>query len=237
VIIEETKRERRVMKHVYQKNKNVSYGYLITCLFLLIIVILFSENVCAGGDEAFFIDEKGNVGIGTNEPKAALDVNGKVIAHELEVRGDINSAGTVKVKKIAGDGSALTVWDESIILFLVPKGGIIAWYPGEQYVEKRQDGKTEIKAPEGWAICDGSDGTPDLTNRFIRGTRSADDAGKTGGTEEHNHKGATGIPSSKFKKGSTSLSRWTSPHTDHRHAIEADTNLPPYIFLVYIMKL
>jgi hypothetical protein len=208
-------------------------GLVIGIISLIALVVLAgnSPHLKAVGD-ALFIDEKGNVGIGTNEPKDALDVNGKVRAHELEIEGNINSAGTVKAKKIELDGSELTVALESIKLFLVPKRGIIAWFPKPE--DQQGNG---LKAPDGWAICDGSDGTPDLTDRFIRGTGSAKEVGKTGGTEEHNHNGKTGPPSGHFKKGSTIGSRWSAPVTGHFHSIKADSNLPPYIVLVYIMKL
>lgn len=66
------------MKDIWQKNKNVFYGYLITCLVSLVIVILFSGNVCAEGDDALFIDKNGNVGIGKTAPGAALDINGRI---------------------------------------------------------------------------------------------------------------------------------------------------------------
>jgi hypothetical protein len=39
---------------------------------------------------------------------------------------------------------------------------------------------------QGWAICDGSNGTPDYRKKFIR-VGGAGDAGKTGGTECHTH--------------------------------------------------
>lgn len=87
------------MKHVNRKNKDLSYVSLvmIACLFSLAIIILFSGNVSAEGDYALFIDEKGNVGIGTNNPTTTLDVN-----------------GTIKAKKFNGYGT-------------IPIGGIIMW--------------------------------------------------------------------------------------------------------------
>ncbi len=38
--------------------------------------------------------------------------------------------------------------------------------------------------PDDWHLCDGLAGTPDLTDRFIRGTTLQDDIGDEGGTEE-----------------------------------------------------
>lgn len=41
------------------------------------------------------------------------------------------------------------------------------------------DGKKEI--PTNWHICDGTAGTPDLSGKFIKGTTTKTDVGKTGG--------------------------------------------------------
>ena len=41
-----------------------------------------------------------------------------------------------------------------------PKGMITPYYPPDPY---------NIVAPKGWSICDGTNGTPDLRGRFIRG--------------------------------------------------------------------
>jgi hypothetical protein len=41
--------------------------------------------------------------------------------------------------------------------------------------------------PEGWALCDGTNGTPDLRGRFIRGATDAEPAGTRGGSRAHNH--------------------------------------------------
>ena len=42
--------------------------------------------------------------------------------------------------------------------------------------------------PDGWALCDGSNGTPDLRNRFVLGVGAAEYLGKTGGAQKHRHK-------------------------------------------------
>ena len=52
---------------------------------------------------------------------------------------------------------------------LTPPGGIIMW-----------SGATNA-IPEGWALCDGSNGTPDLRDRFIVGAGGSYNVGDTGG--------------------------------------------------------
>lgn len=43
--------------------------------------------------------------------------------------------------------------------------------------------------PESWALCDGSNGTPDLRDRFIVGAGGAYDEGQLGGSLTHTHVG------------------------------------------------
>lgn len=47
-------------------------------------------------------------------------------------------------------------WIKELLDSYIPIGTIIMWNGG--------------KVPPGWAICDGKNGTPDLTNRFIKGS-------------------------------------------------------------------
>ena len=54
--------------------------------------------------------------------------------------------------------------------FLMPSRGIIMW------------SGTAADIPAGWALCDGTGGTPDLTDRFILGAGKAYQPGATGGT-------------------------------------------------------
>jgi hypothetical protein len=41
--------------------------------------------------------------------------------------------------------------------------------------------------PDGWALCDGENGTPDLRDKFIYGWTDGVDPGDTGGTVSHLH--------------------------------------------------
>lgn len=49
--------------------------------------------------------------------------------------------------------------------------------------------------PNGWALCDGNDGRPNLQDRFIIGAGSHYPIGQIGGNEFHNHD-ATTLPHS-----------------------------------------
>lgn len=72
--------------------------------------------------------------------------------------------------------------------FTVPQGGIIMW------------SGTVASIPVGWALCNGSSGTPDLRDRFIVGAGGTRAPGVAGGAASgttssagaHSHSGATG---------------------------------------------
>lgn len=51
----------------------------------------------------------------------------------------------------------------------LPRGTVVMWY-----------GRPS-KIPSGWSICDGSNGTPDLRNKFIMGAGASVEIGATGG--------------------------------------------------------
>ncbi len=72
----------------------------------------------------------------------------------------------------------------------IPSGGIIMWSGSADSI------------PEGWALCDGGNGTPDLRNRFVVGAGDEYSVNSTGGQKEvtlsvdqmpsHNHTAQTG---------------------------------------------
>lgn len=103
----------------------------------------------------FSDDKKGirNIGATTDNllveyPKTAI----KAGDYSLEV--DKEKGLTLKQK----DKTLLNLSDpESMYRQCLPIGSIIMWYGDRN------------KKPEGWAICDGSNGTPDFTQKFPRG--------------------------------------------------------------------
>ncbi len=122
--------------------------------------------------------------------------------------------------------------------FGVPKGTILPWYPTGEFIFglDSESEKTTILAPDGWAICDGQMGTPDLRGRFIRGTNEYSDAGNPGGAKQHSH-GCTDKPSRTQTIHSGAGRQHTMPVSEHTHDMSEAEHLPEFIWVVYIMKL
>lgn len=134
----------------------------------------------------------------------------------------------------------------------IPVGGIIIWSGAADAV------------PEGWALCDGQNGTPDLRNRFVLGGGGTREVGENGGEETHTLTTAE-MPShshSEYKylgQNRTGLTEVTVParsvntqlnyalndatmwrgtgYTNSSGSGSAHNNMPPYYVLCYIMKL
>jgi hypothetical protein len=112
-----------------------------------------------------------------------------------------------------------------------------------------------VAIPAGYALCDGTNGTPDLRKRFVYGANSTDNpvgtiggSASTGMAGSHTHTingataGAPGVTLNAVQSGTgaTAVTAVAAPanhtHTanlvgDHQH-----TSLPPYMALAYIMK-
>jgi hypothetical protein len=128
--------------------------------------------------------------------------------------------------------------------FGVPAGTIIAWYPSAERGDVEIDTAARtarIIAPEGWALCDGTNGTPDLRDRFVLGTLAYERLGGLGGSISHVHE----------FQGETSESIGARPSDpgyvtglgshQHRHSFRFSTqptnHLPPHAACVFIMRL
>lgn len=107
------------------------------------------------------------------------------------LRNDVDGTSTGSLT-ISGSGKFLdapTVKQGGHVL--VPTGGIIIWWG------------TPANVPAGWALCDGTAGTPDLRDRFVLGASTGVPAHTTGGSTtisvtsaaggDHNHTGSSGV--------------------------------------------
>ena len=117
-----------------------------------------------------------------------------------------------------------------------PKGAIIAWNAKSGAV------------PAGWAICDGTNGTPDLRRRFLMGVATLADVGQTPGQAGHFHTVSGGTSTARSKSDGwgfdASADRKRTPSVtglDHSHSFTAITNeapnIPPSYTVLFLMKL
>ena len=115
----------------------------------------------------------------------ALNVTGS-----LTMDGATGSSGQV----ITSSGSSATPTWTSIVTFTT--GMIILWSGSVGTI------------PSGWALCNGSSGTPDLRNRFVVGAGSTYNPNNTGGSANatlvsHNHTASTSTTGAHSHSGST----------------------------------
>lgn len=111
---------------------------------------------------------------------------------------------------------------------------------------------TANNIPTGWALCDGTNGTPDLRDKFVLGAGTTHVVGTTGGAEtvtltveqmpSHNHTFNTMKKATEFgsigwiaygAKGTTA----NDSTTNNTGGSQPHENMPPYYTLCYIMKL
>jgi microcystin-dependent protein len=124
-------------------------------------------------------------------------------------------------------------------LNLLPKGIIVAW------------GSDTI--PAGWALCDGNNGTPDLTGKFIFGSNKNRKLNSTGGAENvtlsvsqipsHSHNLKVGKGDGHTNVGyvdqwDTKIIIGSKPgYISNTGGGKPHENMPPYTALNFIMKL
>jgi len=85
----------------------------------------------------------------------------------------------------AGDNSTKVATTAYVANNAIPSGGIIIW------------SGSSASIPSGWYLCNGSNSTPDLRDRFVVGAGSTYSVGNTGGSKDaivvsHSHSGSTG---------------------------------------------
>jgi hypothetical protein len=83
----------------------------------------------------------------------------------------------------------------------VPSGGIIMW------------SGAIVNIPTGWLLCDGTNGTPDLRNRFVAGAGSTYAVGATGGAD------TVTLTSAQIPGHTHTFSGTTNTVGDHTHSL------------------
>ena len=168
-------------------------------------------------------------------------------ARTISLTGDVTGS-------VSFDGSANASISSTFTLPKFIAGMIMLW-----------SGSTG-SIPSGWVLCNGSNNTPNLTNRFVIGAGSSYAVGATGGSADaevvsHTHTASTnstGEHTHTYEKGdggdqnmgggTLSYEEATTGNTSsagaHSHTVSVsssgvsgtDKNLPPYYALAFIMK-
>lgn len=126
----------------------------------------------------------------------------------------------------------------------LPKGAIVAFLPDPQSPDYSDAASlARWLAAQGWAICDGSGGTPDLNYRMLLGTVHPQEAGQHLGARTHDHRatGDTGPAVGREHRIRAGVGHALAvPADGHRHDIEARTtsaeHLPLSMRVIFILK-
>ena len=119
--------------------------------------------------------------------------DGKIVAADMGVDSVLTAAiGNLQVTTDKIADSSVTAIKLAADINFFPTGGIVLWSGSASNI------------PIGWALCDGSGGTPDLRNKFIIGAGSGFSVNSQG--------------------GSTSVSLSTSNLPSHSHSMSSEGN-------------
>ncbi|MGP8336088.1 hypothetical protein ACOS17_21270, partial [Serratia sp. CY43514] len=99
-----------------------------------------------------------------------IQINQQGVSLKLATNSGLSADETNGVKIMAGSGIKISNGAVTIDQGNVLPRGIITMFSGSQ-------------APEGWAFCNGSNGTPDLRDRFIKGSSTISTGTGTGGSK------------------------------------------------------
>ena len=187
-----------------------------------------------------------------------IDAEFTAIASAISSKADSNSptlTGTPLAPTASAGTSttqiASTAFVAAAVAGAIPSGGIIIWSGSAAAI------------PTGWVLCNGSNSTPDLRDRFVVGAGSTYAVGATGGSANaivvththtvsdpgHNHSYLTDVGSAeaagtttiyallgKSTSGSNTGSQTTGITVNSTGSSGTNANLPPYYALCYIMK-
>lgn len=158
-----------------------------------------------------------------------------------DIRRAINEKGVILTNEPFADyADKIRSIPSSAVVDELPIGSIILWFGEESTI------------PDGWAICDGQDGRPDLRGRFALGVSETHTLGTGGGEEEvkltasamprHTHalshqstatQATAGIYYTTSTKQGTS---YTVSSVGRAGEGQPHNNMPPYLAVYYIIK-
>jgi microcystin-dependent protein len=153
-------------------------------------------------------------------PTAAAGTNTTQLATTAHVFAERTNTATLTNKTLTSpavntptinSGAPLTANSTALntaATHFVPSGGIIMWSGAIGAI------------PTGWLLCDGTNGTPDLRDRFVVGAGSGYAVGEQGGL------GAVSLTTANLPAHTHTFSGTTGGHSnDHSHFLNLDTNV------------
>lgn len=162
-------------------------------------------------------------------PYVSLSLSGSI------VNADISSSAAISDSKLAQITTASKVSTAALtgslvgLAYAVPAGGIIMW------------SGSIVSIPTGWVICDGTNGTPDLRDRFVVGAGTTYSVGGTGGATTHTHSvsnlgwgtaAAVNVSGQLLAGPTDGGASWSN----NSITSGSGSSLPPYYALAYIQK-
>jgi hypothetical protein len=186
------------------------------------------------------------------DQQAGTDSDNFTVGGNLSVTGTTTLTGTTAAPTVSASDDSTKIATTAFVRDIVPTGVIVMWSGSVATI------------PSGWLLCDGSNSTPDLRNRFIVGAGSTYSVDGTGGSADaivvshthtatvtdpgHNHgtasesvfiQGSGGFPLRRAETGGTVTTTNTTGITVANSTTGSsgtNANLPPYYALAYIMK-
>ena len=187
------------------------------------------------------------------DQQAGTDGDNFTVGGNLVVTGTTTLTGTTAASTPSASDDSTKIATTAFVRDIIPTGVIVMW------------SGSIASVPSGWYLCDGSNSTPDLRNRFIVGAGSTYSVAGTGGSADaivvsHTHTATvtdpghlhsinglggwyTGGEPGSYVGGGSSRVNDTNSNTTGITVSNSTTgssgtnaNLPPYYALAYIMK-
>ena len=138
-------------------------------------------------------------------------------------------------RRTGGDSDAVEFTDEDITALVIAEEALRLAKSVEPIGTIKPWDTANYPIPDGWQVCDGTNGTRDMRNRFVVGAGLTFSVGDTGGGSIA---ATAGAPSAtETVDNNLDASTVAVASGTHIHTITVSPDLPPYIALDWIQRL